>query len=721
MKNQRGAVYLETLIGFLPVFLFFLGTLQVADASVARLVVEHAATTAARAAVVVLPDDGAYYKDEDNAAVHENRDYRQSDVERAADAILAASGRLSRGATNVALDKPKYEEREVLTARVTAPYRCWLTVFCPNGITMSASAQLVYQGAKYTYEASTGWASAAANRGLENVRGPAAQPGQQTPPNDPNNPNDPTNPNDPANPDNDPANPDNDPANPNDGRTNPNDGRTNPNEPNDGRTNPNDPDDGRTNPNDGTTNPRPADPELQRRAEELQRALPPNLRDTPVTIDPSLGPTTVRVHYTHDDRGVITGVEIRAGANAQPRHIRDHAQTVRTLKRYEGVAGRARALLQRFNSWLTGNPNAGPGTRAFEARREVEKLNDIIASRQRELEDPNLSPERKRELERELDSYEKQLDYYERLAKEIADEPGTGHIAAEDTFDPGGRGNWLQDEDGIRNNTNLTSKEKEELLGLQGKVPTSEKDLERLVELREKAAGGPLPPEAGNPEHMLDAWIRYQAREKEDGQPKQDFKRWAAGHPSRMRNSQSGVAREAEYRQALADSGHVSRSAVVSVPVRNPDGTVQTNPDGSTKTVNRQVDLLIEGKDGGPDHQVHQVQIKSGEESLTTTARNSGGSSSGSSAHSNKDALVIDGEIVKSGTPVSWVFEKLPSGPLVKEAIDKKVDVVIQVQSPAEKASMLNRLKRAGMTPDQIAKVKFVEGGLPETLAALGY
>ena len=167
MKNQRGVVYLETLIGFLPTFVFFLGTLHVADASVANLVMGHAAEAAARAAVVVLPDDGAYYGDEDNHSVHEFRDRRAAEIEHAADIVLSANAHLESAGTNVSLDSASYApndsrgERELLTARVTASYRCMLSLLCPGGLRMQAEAQLIYQGARYVYEPATGWLTSA--------------------------------------------------------------------------------------------------------------------------------------------------------------------------------------------------------------------------------------------------------------------------------------------------------------------------------------------------------------------------------------------------------------------------------------------------------------------------------------------------------------------------------------------------------------------------------
>jgi len=63
-RNQRGAVFVEFLIAFLPVLTFFLCLLQLSLLFVTRLVVEHAATNAARAAAVVIGDEKKRYNNE---------------------------------------------------------------------------------------------------------------------------------------------------------------------------------------------------------------------------------------------------------------------------------------------------------------------------------------------------------------------------------------------------------------------------------------------------------------------------------------------------------------------------------------------------------------------------------------------------------------------------------------------------------------------------------
>jgi Flp pilus assembly protein TadG len=59
--DQRGVVFLEFLIAFVPVWTFFLCVVQLAFITHANLMVKHSADSAARSAVVVLPDDPNEY------------------------------------------------------------------------------------------------------------------------------------------------------------------------------------------------------------------------------------------------------------------------------------------------------------------------------------------------------------------------------------------------------------------------------------------------------------------------------------------------------------------------------------------------------------------------------------------------------------------------------------------------------------------------------------
>jgi hypothetical protein len=61
VRDVRGAVYVEFLLVFLPVFLLFLCIIELGFLYTGRLAAQHAATRAARAAVVILDDDPAFY------------------------------------------------------------------------------------------------------------------------------------------------------------------------------------------------------------------------------------------------------------------------------------------------------------------------------------------------------------------------------------------------------------------------------------------------------------------------------------------------------------------------------------------------------------------------------------------------------------------------------------------------------------------------------------
>jgi hypothetical protein len=60
-QSQRGAVYVEFLVVFIPFFILFLWLVQMSFAYAARIVVQHSASRAARSAIVVLPDDPQFY------------------------------------------------------------------------------------------------------------------------------------------------------------------------------------------------------------------------------------------------------------------------------------------------------------------------------------------------------------------------------------------------------------------------------------------------------------------------------------------------------------------------------------------------------------------------------------------------------------------------------------------------------------------------------------
>jgi hypothetical protein len=88
LANRRGAVFVEFLIAFLPVQIFFLCLIQSAILYSVRLVTEHAAVNGARAAAVVFGDDRARYNGELEHNVSEDGERRKA-VRRAVIITLA--------------------------------------------------------------------------------------------------------------------------------------------------------------------------------------------------------------------------------------------------------------------------------------------------------------------------------------------------------------------------------------------------------------------------------------------------------------------------------------------------------------------------------------------------------------------------------------------------------------------------------------------------------
>lgn len=68
-RDEGGAAYVEFLLAFVPLFLFFVGMIQMAVLYGASLLVEHAADRAARAAATILDDDPTYYGGEPRGSV----------------------------------------------------------------------------------------------------------------------------------------------------------------------------------------------------------------------------------------------------------------------------------------------------------------------------------------------------------------------------------------------------------------------------------------------------------------------------------------------------------------------------------------------------------------------------------------------------------------------------------------------------------------------------
>lgn len=166
---------------------------------------------------------------------------------------------------------------------------------------------------------------------------------------------------------------------------------------------------------------------------ELRVGLPSDLADRlPIVREtsPDFGLTTVRVEYTFRN-GVITDIQLRVGRNANFRHIAEHVRTVRAMQRYQGISGRVRLLREKVLAWFRLHPDVPPGSRAWEAWLELDKLPPIIEARARELGDPSTAPGRKDELFQELVNLQSQLDEHTATVESMVAEPGRGYVAAE--------------------------------------------------------------------------------------------------------------------------------------------------------------------------------------------------------------------------------------------------------------------------------------------------
>lgn len=180
-RDESGAVYVEFLIAFMPVFVFFLCLLQLALLFSSQLVVEHSAVQGARAAAVVFGDEPDPYGEHGDDAVNTLSAPRRGAVR---DAVLISLAPLildgSIATVDVAFpredapggdDQPENEPLtpmanagpRMIRVRVEAAVVCKIAmanvIICkpggrPNLRVTQAAAESLYpfQGARYAYE-----------------------------------------------------------------------------------------------------------------------------------------------------------------------------------------------------------------------------------------------------------------------------------------------------------------------------------------------------------------------------------------------------------------------------------------------------------------------------------------------------------------------------------------------------------------------------------------
>lgn len=167
-------------------------------------------------------------------------------------------------------------------------------------------------------------------------------------------------------------------------------------------------------------------------AERLRGALPEDLQRLRLDVDPSpdFPATSIHLEYTVVD-GLITDIRLRVGRQARVSDLQAHVPTIRTMQTYQGLAGRVRVTLERVSSWLAGNPRAGPGTRAWEAKLELAKLRPMILARAAEFANPGTTPRRRAELRLEITDLTRQIDQHAAFVAGMGLDPGRGFVAAE--------------------------------------------------------------------------------------------------------------------------------------------------------------------------------------------------------------------------------------------------------------------------------------------------
>ncbi|MEQ8999927.1 MAG: hypothetical protein RID53_25865 [Coleofasciculus sp. B1-GNL1-01] len=170
-------------------------------------------------------------------------------------------------------------------------------------------------------------------------------------------------------------------------------------------------------------------PDLQ---QTLTAALPNDLQGkVAINVDPDLPSHTVRVHYDVDANGLVTNVHMRVGSDASAVDIQLHTQTVRLMQRYSGFSGRIRLLKERIQNWISKNGTPPVGSRAWEAKLEVEKLPRIIDERLNRLSQDGLDAEAEANLQADIENLQQQLAKHQQTLDEMDLNAGVGFVAAE--------------------------------------------------------------------------------------------------------------------------------------------------------------------------------------------------------------------------------------------------------------------------------------------------
>jgi hypothetical protein len=141
-------------------------------------------------------------------------------------------------------------------------------------------------------------------------------------------------------------------------------------------------------------------------------ALPPRLQNrVPVDVvhDPALGLDGVRV-VPMDPDGVIRGVRIEVGPNARAVDIQNHVATIDAVRKFEGLAGRARQAALDVAAKIGADVISPREPGRWEASLEVKKLKDVIDERMQRLAEEGTDARRAAAIAEEVAGLAAQLD-----------------------------------------------------------------------------------------------------------------------------------------------------------------------------------------------------------------------------------------------------------------------------------------------------------------------
>lgn len=169
------------------------------------------------------------------------------------------------------------------------------------------------------------------------------------------------------------------------------------------------------------------------------RGLPERLQGKVAVVE-GMG-KNARIVYKRGEGGLITDVQIQIGEGASAADVHTHAVVAELMLKYSGTGGRVRQLLGRFVELFAGPSAERPaiGSRAWEAKFELTKLDRMMGERHAELaaiaDQPAAERDvaRQKELASDLDALELQYREHAQVynAIEMGSAQGRGYVAAE--------------------------------------------------------------------------------------------------------------------------------------------------------------------------------------------------------------------------------------------------------------------------------------------------